>query len=110
MFETPELRGKLLQANPYYRSLSLWLGGLDVPPGRNGLRVAVVNGSIQEDYARRQGWDIRPVRSSGELARTLVAGGAQAALVPMIAALQHAEEARPSADWAWPRPFCVHPN
>ncbi len=87
VFETPDQRGKLLQANPYYRSLSLWLGGLDVPPGRSGLRVAVVHGSIQEDYARRQGWEIRPVRSSGELARSLIGGEAQAALVPMIVAL-----------------------
>ncbi len=87
VFETPEQRGKLLQANPYYRSLSLWLGGQDVPPGRSGLRVAVVKGSLQEDYARRQGWDVRPVRSSGELVRTLIGGEAQAALVPMIVAL-----------------------
>ena len=49
VFEMPELRGKLPQANPYYRSLSLWLAGQDVPPGRAGLRVAVVQGSIQED-------------------------------------------------------------
>ncbi len=87
VFEAPEQRGKLLQANPYYRSLSLWLGGQDVPPGRSGLRVAVVHGSIQEDYARRQGWEVRAVRSSGELARSLVAGESQAALVPMIVAL-----------------------
>jgi ABC-type amino acid transport substrate-binding protein len=87
VFEVPEQRGKLIQANPYYRSLSLWLGGMDVPPGRQGLRVAVVNGSIQEDYARRQGWETRAVRSSGELARALISGEAQAALVPMIVAL-----------------------
>lgn len=88
VFETAEQRGKLLQASPYFRSFSLWLGQADVPPGRKGLRVAVVRGSIQEDYARRQGWDIRSVRSSGELTRSLVAGEAEAALVPMIGALQ----------------------
>lgn len=88
VFETPEQRNKMLQATPYYRSFSLWLGQSDVPPGRKGLRVAVMYGSIQEDYARRQGWDIRSVRSSEELTRILVAGEAQAALVPMIGALQ----------------------
>lgn len=87
VFETPEQRGKLLLANPYYRSLSLWLAGMDIPPGRAGLRVVVVQGSIQEDYARRQGWEIRPVRSSSELMRVLIGNQAQAALVPMIVAL-----------------------
>jgi ABC-type amino acid transport substrate-binding protein len=88
VFETPGQRNKMLQATPYYRSFSLWLGQSDVPPGRKGLRVAVMYGSIQEDYARRQGWEIRSVRSSEELTRILVAGEAQAALVPMIGALQ----------------------
>lgn len=88
VFETREQRGKLIQADPYFRSFSLWLGKADVVPGRKGMRVAVVSGSVQEDYARRQGWDIKAVHSSGELTRILVAGDAQAALVPMIAALQ----------------------
>ena len=88
VFETREQRSKPLQASPYYRSFSLWLGPAEVQPGRKGLRVAVVHGSIQEDYARRQGWEILAVRSSGELMRSLVVGEAQAALVPMIGALQ----------------------
>lgn len=88
IFETREQRGKLIQADPYYRSFSLWLGPADASPGRKGVRVAVVGGSIQEDYARHQGWDVKAVRSSGELTRMLIAGEAQAALVPMIAALQ----------------------
>ncbi|MBS1140912.1 MAG: amino acid transporter substrate-binding protein, family [Proteobacteria bacterium] len=88
VFETAEHRGKLLFAKPYYRSLSLWLARPDVPPGRNGVRVAVVHGSVQEDYARRQGWDIHQVRANGDLAGALLGGEAQAALVPMISALQ----------------------
>ena len=88
VFENREQRGKLIQADPYFRSFSLWLGQADVMPGRKGTRVAVVSGSIQEDYARRQGWDIKAVRNSGDLTRALVNGDAQAALVPMIAALQ----------------------
>lgn len=88
VFETREQRSRLIQADPYYRSFSLWLGPADVLPGRKGMRVAVVGGSIQEDYARRQGWEVKAVRGSGDLTRTLVAGEAQAALVPMIAALQ----------------------
>lgn len=88
VFEPREQRGKLIQADPYFRSFSLWLGPAEVLPGRKGMRVGVVSGSIQEDYARRQGWDVKAVRSSGELTRLLIAGEAQAALVPMIAALQ----------------------
>jgi len=88
VFETREQRGKLIQADPYFRSFSLWLSQADVTPGRKGTRVAVVSGSIQEDYARRQGWDIKAARSSGELLRILIAGEAQAALVPMVSALQ----------------------
>jgi len=88
VFANPDRRGKLLFAKPYYRSLSLWLGRPDVMPGRAGVRVAVVQGSAQEDYARKQGWAIHEVRSNGELAGSLVGGEAQAALVPMTSALQ----------------------
>lgn len=88
VFDNNERRGKLLFAKPYYRSLSLWMARPDVTPGRAGVRVAVVHGSAQEDYARKQGWDIHGVRTNGELAGSLVGGEAQAALVPMTSALQ----------------------
>lgn len=88
VFETRQPGSKLILADPYYRSFTLWLGQADVLPGRKGARVAVVSGSIQEDYARRQGWEVRAVRSSGDLTRSLLAGEAEAALVPMIFALQ----------------------
>ena len=88
VFDGRQPGGKLILADPYYRSFSIWLGQADVPPGRAGARVAVVSGSLQEDYARRQGWAVRAVRSGGELTRSLLAGEAEAALVPMIFALQ----------------------
>lgn len=88
VFETAERRGRLLFAKPYYRSLSLWLARPDVVPGRSGIRVAVVHGSAQEDYARRHGWEMHQVRNNADLAGVLLGGEAQAALVPMISALQ----------------------
>ena len=87
LLETPERRGKLLFAKPYYRSFSMWQARQDVQPGQEGVRVAVVSGSAQEEYARRQGWKIRPVPTNGELGVPLVAGEVQAALVPMLTAL-----------------------
>ncbi|MBP5987081.1 MAG: amino acid ABC transporter substrate-binding protein [Azonexus sp.] len=85
--ETPERQGKLIFAKPHYRSLSLWLAPRGVQPGQPGLKVAVVGGSEQEYYARRQGWATLDVSTYGELGEPLIAGRAQAAVVPMISAL-----------------------
>ena len=85
--ETVERRGKLIFAKPHYRSLSLWLARRGVLPGQPGLRVAVVGGSVQQDYARRQGWAMQEVSTHGELGSPLLDGRAQAAMMPMISAL-----------------------
>lgn len=85
--QTPEQHGKLIFAKPYYRSQSLWLARRGVQPGQPGLRVAVVGGSEQESYARRQGWATLAVATYGELASPLLARQVQAAMVPMISAL-----------------------
>lgn len=85
--QTPEQHGKLIFAKPYYRSQSLWLARRGVQPGQPGLRVAVVGGSEQESYARRQGWATLAVATYGELASPLLARQVQAAIVPMISAL-----------------------
>lgn len=85
--ETPERQGKLIFAKPHYRSQSLWLARRGVQPGRPGLTVAVVGGSEQESYARRQGWVTLAVATWGELGAPILGGRAQAAMVPMINAL-----------------------
>lgn len=85
--ETPERQGKLIFAKPHYRSVSLWLARRGVLPGQPGLRIAVVGGSAQDDYARKQGWATVDVLTHGELGTPLVAGRAEAAMLPMISAL-----------------------
>lgn len=84
LLETPERRTRMLFAKPYYRSMSLWLARSGVSPGQAGVKVAVVGGSAQEAYGRKQGWEMHPVATHGELGAPLVSGEAQAVLVPMI--------------------------
>jgi ABC-type amino acid transport substrate-binding protein len=85
--ETPERQSRLIFAKPHYRSISLWLARRGVLPGQPGLRVAVVGGSAQEDYAHQQGWTTLAVAAHGELGVPLLDGRAQAAMMPMTSAL-----------------------
>lgn len=87
LLETPERRTRMLFAKPYYRSMSLWLARPGVAPGRAGVRVVVVDGSVQEAYGRKQGWEMHAVATHGELAEPLLSGKAQAVLAPMITAI-----------------------
>ena len=87
LLDTPERRRRILLAQPHFRSITLWFARPGVEPGQHGLRVAVVKGSAQETYARKQNWDTVGVPTSGELGAPLLAGIAQAAVVPMNASL-----------------------
>jgi ABC-type amino acid transport substrate-binding protein len=87
LLDTPERRTKILLAIPYFRSTSLWFAKPGVQPGDRGIRVAAVKGSAQERYARSQGWDTIAVPTNGELGEPLLAGIAQAAIIPMNTAL-----------------------
>ena len=87
LLDTPERRRRILFAQPYFRSITLWFAKPGVEPGQRGLRVAVVKGSAQETYARKQGWDTVAVPTNGELGLPLIAGVAQAAIVPMNTSL-----------------------
>lgn len=87
LLETPERQGRLLFSKPYYRSISLWLARPGIKPGQSGIRVAIVAGSAQEEYARKQGWALHRVATNGELGLPIISGEAQAALVPMVSAL-----------------------
>ncbi len=83
LLDTPERRARILLAKPYFRSTSLWFAKPGVMPGDRGIRVAAVKGSAQESYARSQGWETVAVPTNGELGTPLLAGVAQAAIVPM---------------------------
>ena len=87
LLDTPERRRRILLAQPHLRSVTLWFARPGVEPGRRGLRVAVVKGSAQEAYARKQSWDTIGVPTSGDLGAPLLAGVAQAAIVPMNTSL-----------------------
>lgn len=87
LLDTPERRAKILLTVPYFRSLSLWFANPGIMPGARGLRVAVVKGSAQESYARKQDWDTVAVPSNKELGQPLIAGVAQAAIIPMATGL-----------------------
>lgn len=83
LLDTPERRSRVLMTVPYYRSITLWFAKEGVQPGRAGQRVAVVRGSAQESFARKQGWETVGVLTHGEIVAPLAAGVAHAALLPM---------------------------
>lgn len=87
LLDTPERRSRILLAKPYFRSLSLWFAQPGVQPGSPDLRVAVVRSSAQERYALKQGWLVVGALTNGELGEPLIAGIAQAAIIPMSTAL-----------------------
>ena len=87
LLDTPERRGRLLFSKPYFRSISLWFAKPGVSPGQSGIRVAIVRGSAQERFARSKNWETVGVRTNGELAEPLIAGIAQAAIIPMSTGL-----------------------
>jgi ABC-type amino acid transport substrate-binding protein len=87
LLDTPERRARVIFAKPYFRSISLWFAPPGVLPGQAGVRIAVVRGSAQERFARSKDWETVAVRTNGELAEPLVAGVAQAAIIPMSTGL-----------------------
>lgn len=87
LLDTPERRARILLAQSHSRSLSLWFARPGVLPGAPGVRVAVVKGSAQESYVRKQGWDMVAVPTNHQLGQPLIASVAQAAIVPMATSL-----------------------
>ena len=87
LLDTPERRSKILFAKPYFRSITLWFASPGILPGNPNIRVAAVKGSAQERYAVQQNWLVVGVPTNGQLGEPLLAGVAQAAIVPMSTAL-----------------------
>jgi len=83
LLDTPERRARVLMSVPYYRSITLWYAKEGVQPGQPGQRVAVVRGSAQEAYARKQGWETVGVLTHPDIVAPLAAGIAHGALLPM---------------------------
>jgi len=83
LLDTPERRARVIFSKPYFRSITLWFALPGVLPGQPKVRVAVVRGSAQERFARSKAWETVGVRTNGELAEPLIAGVAQAAIIPM---------------------------
>jgi len=94
LLDTPERRSRILLAKPYFRSISLWFAAPGVLPGHPGVRVAVVKGSAQERYASQQNWLTVGVPTNGQLSDPLLAGVAQAAIIPMSTALNLQKDKR----------------
>jgi ABC-type amino acid transport substrate-binding protein len=86
LLDTPERRNKILFAKPYFRSITLWFASPGILPGHPNIRVAAVKGSAQERYAVQQNWLIVGVPTNGQLLEPLLAGVAQAAIMPMSTA------------------------
>lgn len=87
MLQTPDRRGKLLFAKPYFRSFTLWLAPAGIEPGRAGVTVAAIQGSAQADYGLAKGWKMHLVTSNDDLAAAVLSGTAQATLVAMARAI-----------------------
>ncbi|MDQ5941808.1 MAG: polar amino acid transport system substrate-binding protein [Pseudomonadota bacterium] len=87
LLATPERRKKVLFSKPYYRSLSIWLGKPELPPGSPKATAAAVTGSAQARYLETVGWKMHAVASHTEIPAALAAGKANAAVVPMLTAL-----------------------
>ena len=83
LLDTPERRARVLMSASYYRSITLWYAREGVQPGQPGQRVAVVRGSAQEAYARKQGWETVGVLTHPDIVAPLAAGIAHGALLPM---------------------------
>jgi ABC-type amino acid transport substrate-binding protein len=74
LLDTPERRSKI------------WFASPGILPGHPNIRVAAVKGSAQERYAVQQNWLIVGVPTNGQLLEPLLAGVAQAAIMPMSTA------------------------
>lgn len=87
LLPTPERRAQILLARPYYTSFSVWFATKGLKPGEHGVRVAVVGGSAQANFAKAQHWNIVEVATHTDLAGAIIAGKADGMLAPMMTVL-----------------------
>ena len=84
---TPERLAKILLARPYYTSFSVWFARKDTRPDQPGMRVAVVNDSVQARFAKAQGWKTVELPAHKDLAKAVIEGEADGMLAPMMTVL-----------------------
>ena len=92
---TPERRARVLMTRPYYRSISVWFARPGLKPGEG--RVAVVKGGIQARHAQARGWQWLPFDNHEAIFAALVAGQADATLLPMASAIALQQDPRAQA-------------
>jgi len=88
---TPERSRQVLFTEPYKTSKTFWISRTPMPQSQQ-FRVAVVNGSVQHQWAERKradyGWSLVPVAIIPELEGSLRDGKADAVISPSSTALE----------------------
>lgn len=87
LLPTPERRAQILLARPYYTSFSVWFAAKGLKPEEHGVRVAVVGGSAQANFAIAQHWTVVSVANHTELAGAIRRREADGMLAPMMTVL-----------------------
>ena len=84
LLATPERQQKILFTRPVYRSMTMFFAREGVKPGQRNVRLSVFKGSVQENYARREGWDYVGAVSESDIVEQLEAGVSRYCLVPLM--------------------------
>lgn len=84
---TPERQKKVLFTQPIYRSTTVWLAKPGILPGGKNIRVSTFRGSLQEKYAKSQGWDHISSNSYTEFIDQLAAGVTNAMIAPLMTSI-----------------------
>ncbi len=87
LLNTPERRQRILFSRPVYRSQTLFFARPGVRPGQPEVRVSTFKGSAQENYIRQLGWKSVGAQTAEDMVEQLVAGVAQACVVPLMSSL-----------------------
>ena len=84
---TPERQKKILFSQSIYRSTTIWLAKPGVHPGAKNVRVSTFRGSLQEKYAKSQGWDQFSSHSYDDFIEQVSAGVTNAMIAPLMTSI-----------------------
>lgn len=87
LLPTEERKARILLARPYYTSFSVWFARKGTHPDDPDIRVAVVRGSAQANFAKSRGWKIVETPVNNDLAGVVTRGEADGMLAPMMTVL-----------------------
>ena len=118
---TPERAKKVLFTDPYRRGRNFFISRKSLADSK-GMRVAVVGGSAAEAWAKKKQeeleWTLVPVKVNADLANALSDGRVEAAIAPMMSAVDILERKKltqadygscPIDDLNWPVGLAVNP-